>query len=50
MMKGKKTKGLQDMDFNVVYNDTFDYVPDYIFPYPNVDSERFQVFLKRMAK
>lgn len=50
MRKGKKTKGLREMDFNIVYDDTFDYVPNYIYPFPSEDSERIQNILKKNGK
>lgn len=50
MRKGKKTRGLRDMDFNTVYDDTFDYIPKHIYPFPNVDSERIKAILKKKGK
>lgn len=50
MRKGKKTKGLRDMDFNAIYDDTFDYESKTIHPLCNVDSERIQNILKKNGK
>lgn len=50
MRKGKKTRGLRDMDFNKIYDETFDYVPRTVDPYGNEDSERLQAILKKNGK
>ena len=50
MRKGKKTRGLRDMDFNAIYDDRFDYEPRTIHPFCNVDSKRIQEILKKNGK
>lgn len=47
MRRGKKTKGLRDMDFNAIYDDTFDFEPKTVHPLCNGDSERIQSILKK---
>lgn len=50
MRRGKKTKGLRDMDFNAIYDDTFDYESKTVYQFCNVDSERIQSILKKNGK
>ncbi|MCH5233732.1 MAG: hypothetical protein J1E16_00420 [Muribaculaceae bacterium] len=50
MRRGKKTKGLRDMDFNSIYDDTFDFEPRTIHPFCNIDCERIQSILKKNGK
>ena len=50
MRKGKKTRGLRDMNFNKIYDDSFDYVPETVHPLCNVDCERIQSILKKNGK
>ena len=50
MRKGKKTRGLRDMDFNIIYDVTYDYEPKTVYPLCNVDSERIQAIFKKNGK
>ena len=50
MRKGKKTKGLRDMDFNAIYDDTFDFEPETVHPLCNMDCERIRSILKKNGK
>ena len=50
MRKGKKTKGLKDMDFNAIYDDTFDFEPETVHPLCNMDCERIRSILKKNGK
>ena len=50
MRRGKKTRGLRDMDFNAIYNDTFDYEPKTVHPFCNVDCERIEAIFKKNGK
>ena len=50
MRRGKKTKGLRDMDFNAVYKEPFPYEPRNCESYCNIDSERIQEILKKNGK
>ena len=50
MRRGKKTKGLRDMDFDAIYKEPFAYEPRSYHPYCNVDSERIQEILRMKGK
>lgn len=50
MKKGKKTKGLRDMDFKAIYDDTFDFETKTVHPLCNLDSERIQAIFKKNGK
>ena len=50
MRKGKKTRGLRDMDFDKIYDDPFFYEPDHYQLDCNIDSERIQAILKKNGK
>lgn len=50
MRRGKKTKGLHDMDFRAIYDDIYDCEQKTVHPCCNVDSERLQSILKKNGK